>query len=106
MKQDSQDVIIAYCGIVCSKCGAFIKGKCKGCHGDKPMYKNCPIKKCNVAADLATCADCKDFKDLKKCKKLNNLISKIFGLIFRSNRIGNLVHIREIGLEKFKGKNI
>jgi hypothetical protein len=43
---------------------------------------------------------------LKKCKKLNNIISKIFGLIFRSNRIGKLVRIREIGLNGFKEENV
>jgi len=106
MESNIQEIIIAHCGLVCSKCGTFIKGKCKGCHSEKPMFKNCPIKKCNVESNLATCADCKDFQDLKKCKKLNNLISKIFGLIFRSNRIGKLVRIREIGLEKFKEENI
>jgi hypothetical protein len=56
-----------------------------------------------MAANLATCAD---FQDLKKCKKLNSLISKIFGLIFWTNRIGNLVRIREIGLEGFKKENV
>jgi hypothetical protein len=103
---DIQDVIIAHCGIVCSKCGSFRKGKCKGCHSEKPMFRNCPIKKCNLAAKLATCADCNDFQNLKGCKKLNNIISKIFGLIFRSNRIGNLVHIREVGLEAFKEEQV
>ena len=102
MNSDIQDVIIAHCGIVCSKCGSFRRGKCKGCNSEKPMFRNCPIKKCNLAAKLATCADCKDFQNLKACKKLNNIISKIFGLIFRSNRIGNLVDIREVGLETFK----
>ena len=28
--------------------------------------------------------------------------SKLFGLVFRSDRIGNLNAIREVGLEKFK----
>jgi hypothetical protein len=102
MNPSDQNIIIAHCGIVCSKCGAFTKGKCKGCHGEKPMFKNCPIKKCNLGNNLATCADCQEFQDLKECKKLNSFISKIFGLIFRTNRIGNLVHIREIGLETYK----
>jgi len=35
---------------------------------------------------------------------LNNFISRIFGLIFRSDRIGGLYRIREIGLDAFKSE--
>ena len=52
-----------------------------------------------------TCADCKYFQELRECKKLNNIISKIFGFIYKTNRIESLNRIREIGLEKFKAKN-
>lgn len=72
MNTDNQDVVIAYCGLVCSKCGAFKKGKCQGCHSEKPMFKNCPIKRCNIDNSFSTCADCSDFQELKECKKLNN----------------------------------
>lgn len=50
----------------------------------------------------ATCAECTDFQNLKECKKLYNIVSRFFGFIFHTNRIGNLIRIREIGLEKFK----
>ena len=53
-----------------------------------------------------TCADCKDFQELRKCKKLNNIITKLFGFISKTDRIKNLNRIREIGLEKFKSENI
>jgi len=105
MVNDIQEVIIANCGLVCSKCGMYIKGKCKGCFGGKPMYKNCPIKKCNEDNSYSTCADCKEFAELKKCKKLHNIISRFFGFIFRTNRIVNLNRIREVGLEIFKAEN-
>ena len=95
-------VIIANCGLICSKCGMYIKGKCKGCFGGKPMYKNCPIKKCNEDNSYNTCADCEEFAELKRCKKLHNIISRFFGFIFRTNRMANLKRIREVGLETFK----
>ena len=53
-----------------------------------------------------TCADCTDFQELRECKKLNNIISKIFGFIYKTNRIESLNRIREIGLEKFKAENV
>ncbi len=56
---------------------------------------------CVLEREIATCAECTDFKNLKQCRKLNNLIAKIFGFIFRSNRIGNLERIREVAVEQF-----
>jgi len=40
------EVIIADCGLVCSSCGAYGKGKCMGCHGGKPMNSRCSIRVC------------------------------------------------------------
>jgi len=98
--------ILAYCGLVCSNCGMYKKSKCQGCHSAKPMNRHCSMKKCAGGRGFATCADCRDFTNLKECKKLNNLISKFFGLVFRSDRIGNLNQIREVGLEKFKEEKL
>jgi len=104
MSQDTKDLIIAYCGLVCSECGMYRRDRCEGCHSEKPMYKNCKVKQCAVTREYSTCADCTDFVDLKACKKLHNWISRFFGLVFRTNRIGNLDHIREVGLDKFKAE--
>lgn len=102
MNEESKEFILAHCGLVCSDCGMYIKGRCGGCHSDKPMSLNCKVKPCSQDKSYVTCAQCSDFANLKECKKLNNFTSKIFGFIFRSDRIGNLCSIREIGLEKFK----
>ncbi len=102
MAESSSGKIVAYCGLVCSECGAYKKLKCQGCHSDRPMFTNCPVKKCAVSRTYSTCAECRDFEDLKGCRKLNNIVSKIMGFVFRTNRIGNLRRIREIGLERFK----
>jgi hypothetical protein len=70
------------------------------------MNKGCKVKPCAQARNCTTWAECKDFANLAECKKLNNWISKIFGLIFRSDRIGNLSRIREVGLDKFKEEKL
>ena len=101
MAESEKQVIIAYCGLVCSECGAFKKQRCEGCHSEKPMHKGCKVKPCAIERNYTTCAECGDFENLKDCKKLNNFISKIFGLIFRSDRIGNLNQIRQAGLDRF-----
>ena len=102
MSEDSNELVLAYCGLVCSDCGAYRKGRCRGCHSEKPMNARCKVKPCAQENNCSTCAECKDFENLNDCKKLNNIISKIFALIFRSDRIGNLNRIRQIGLDGFK----
>ena len=99
----SELVVLAHCGLLCSRCGMFTRGKCGGCH-EKPMNGRCGVKKCCLEREYATCAECSDFSDLKKCRKLYNFISKIFSFIFRTNRIANLYRVREIGIESFKNE--
>ena len=100
--QPLNEPVVAYCGLVCSDCGAYKKQKCAGCFSDKPLFRNCPVKKCAGERNLTTCADCSEYEDLRQCKKLNSFIAKLFQAIFRSNRIGNLEQIRADGLESFK----
>ena len=102
MKTNDKEFVLAYCGLVCSECGAYLKGRCQGCHSEKPINVGCKVKPCAQQRNYSSCAECADFENLADCKKLNNFISKIFGFIFRSNRIGNLNRIRELGLDKFK----
>ena len=101
MSDNIELVVLAHCGLVCSQCGMYLKGRCRGCHSERPMHSRCKVKRCCLDRQYATCAQCDDFANLKQCGKLHNLISIVFGFIFRSNRIGNLGRIREIGVEKF-----
>ncbi|MBF0543853.1 MAG: DUF3795 domain-containing protein [Candidatus Riflebacteria bacterium] len=98
----NKEVIIARCGLVCSECGSYLKGKCSGCHSEKPMFANCPTKKCTLEKNILTCAECSDFQNLKECGKLHNWISRFFGWIYGTNRIGHLESIRKTNLESFK----
>ncbi|MHC4115618.1 MAG: DUF3795 domain-containing protein [Planctomycetota bacterium] len=102
MSENSKEFVLAYCGLVCSQCGMYLKQRCQGCHSDKPMSLNCKVKPCAQERNYSTCAECEDFSNLKDCKKLNNFVSKIFALIFRSDRMGNLNRIREISVDKFR----
>lgn len=104
MAGDAPDIIVGCCGLVCSNCGAHRKGRCQGCHSDKPMFRNCPVKTCVKFRGFATCAECSAYPDLTQCGKLHNFISRLMGWIFRSDRIGNLNRIRQEGLEAFKAE--
>jgi hypothetical protein len=47
----------------------------------------------------ASCADCKQFSDPSDCKMFNNFISKIFSILFRSNRAACIQQIRDMGIQ-------
>ena len=102
---DQNEILVAHCGLVCSDCGAFKKGKCPGCLSEKPLNRNCKIKACNYENGYRTCADCREFERFEDCGKLNNFISKIFKLVFRSDRMGQLYNIRESGLKSLGGES-
>ncbi len=81
----SDPKLVAHCGLYCGACRAYLKGKCPGCHeNEKASW--CKVRSCCISNGFATCADCKEFPDPNECKKFNNFISKLFGLIFRSDR--------------------
>lgn len=71
--------------------------KCLGCSKNvKASW--CKVRTCCIEKKSDSCADCKDYKDPSTCKKLNNFISKIFGLIFNSDRKACIAQIKKIGI--------
>lgn len=90
---------IAYCGLYCSECGSFKKGKCAGCHGNEKATW-CEIRKCCRTNGYNTCADCVIML-LKECKKYNNFFAKVIGFVFRTERSKCIDRIKEIGSEVF-----
>ncbi len=91
---------IAYCGLYCGACKAYLKGKCPGCMENKKASW-CKVRACCMEHNYATCADCKIVDSIADCKKLNNFIAKLFGLLFRSDRQACIRLIAEKGLENY-----
>lgn len=92
--------LIAYCGLYCGACRSYSKGSCPGCH-DNSKASWCKIRSCNIELGYSSCADCHEFSDIKECRKFNNLVSKFFALIFRSDRPACIGKIKELGYEDF-----
>ena len=88
--------LVAYCGLYCAACGAHRKGRCAGCHGNEKATW-CKIRACCRESGYTTCADCTTYADPRDCRKFHNLISRVFGLVFRSNRRACILRIREVG---------
>ncbi|HUU41226.1 MAG TPA: DUF3795 domain-containing protein [Desulfatiglandales bacterium] len=94
----SDPTLVAYCGLYCGACKAYLKDKCQGCH-DNVKATWCKVRSCCRGNQYSSCAECKEFSDPNDCKMFNNIISKIFSFIFRSNRAACIQQIREIGIQ-------
>ena len=92
--------MIARCGLYCGACGKFLKGKCPGCaKNEKATW--CQVRICCDTNNYKSCADCKEYSYAMKCKKFNNIISKVFAVVLRSDRQACLTFIQEKGYENF-----
>ena len=93
---------IAYCGLDCSKCPAFIARRdnnqtlrektakkwsssdfqvkpdqvnCNGCHSNENLFvfcTNCSVRNCGIEKGFNTCADCGDYPCSDKLETLWN----------------------------------
>ena len=96
----SNFALISYCGLYCGECSSFKKGKCPGCaKNEKANW--CKVRSCNINRGINSCADCDEFEDVMNCKKFNNFISKIFALVFNSDRHKGILYIKEFGYPSF-----
>jgi hypothetical protein len=100
MKKVTTDAaLVAFCGLYCGACRAYLNEKCPGCK-ENTKAAWCKIRFCCIDNKYATCADCRDFKDVDDCRKFNNFLSRIFALVFRSNRKACIEQIRSGGRAK------
>ena len=95
--------LVAYCGLYCGACKAYLKGKCPGC-AENVKAGWCKVRKCCIENNYTSCADCKQLEDFSKCKEYNTFMAKLFGFIFRSDRKACINRIKEIGVEQFAGE--
>jgi len=91
--------LVAYCGLYCGACREFLNEHCPGC-GKNTKATWCKIRSCCIGNSYSSCGDCKDFNDVNDCGKFNNIISKLFAIVFRSNRKACIEQIRDGGLQK------
>lgn len=92
--------LISYCGLYCPACYKYLNGKCPGCQKNEKAGW-CKVRTCSIQHDYASCADCQEFSNAMDCKKFNNPVSKIFALVFKSDRPASLRFIKENGYEAY-----
>lgn len=90
--------LIAYCGLYCGSCRKYLDKKCLGCRkNEKATW--CKIRTCCQENGRHTCANCPD--NVHECKKFNNFFSKVFTMIFKSDREACLMYIRKNGEQPY-----
>ncbi len=100
MRDTVKDVnLVAFCGLYCGACGQYLRERCPGCR-ENTKAGWCKIRVCCLDNKYNSCADCSDFREVNDCGKFNNAISKIFALVFRSNRRACIQQIRDKGLDE------
>jgi hypothetical protein len=90
--------LVARCGLYCGACKSYLTDRCKGCR-ENAKATWCKLRKCCAENGFATCASCASYANPKDCKLFNNLISKLFGLIFNSARAACIAQIKRCGIE-------
>jgi hypothetical protein len=90
--------LVAFCGLYCGACGAYLKDRCPGCH-DNEKASWCKVRTCCTETGYSSCADCTEFDDPKDCRKFHNFISRTIGFVLRSDRPACIAQIRRKGLE-------
>lgn len=101
MKSNEANIeLIAFCGLYCGECRSYKKGSCKGCK-ENTKATWCKIRKCNIEKNTSNCSECTDFNNLNECKLLNNFIGKVFGFIFKTDRVGSLEYIKKAGAIRY-----
>lgn len=93
----SDSKLVAYCGLYCGACKRYLQEKCPGCHGNEKASW-CKVRSCCLSNQYSSCAECKEFSNPNDCTMFNNFISKVFGLIFRSDRAACIQQIKEMGI--------
>ena len=94
----SDPALVAYCGLYCGACKRYLQGKCPGCR-ENQKASWCKVRACGIRNQYASCAECTEFPDPGGCRQFNNFISKLFALVFRSDRAACIRQIRELGLQ-------
>ena len=101
MKEISADSeLVAHCGLYCGACKRYLKEKCSGCK-ENVKAAWCKIRACCIENSYISCADCREFGDPMDCKKFNNIMSKLFAVLFRSNRKACIEMIKDKGYEEY-----
>lgn len=90
--------LVARCGLYCGACKSFLVGKCKGCR-ENSKATWCKVRACCAEKQIKSCAECVEFADPRTCKKFNNFMSKLFGLVFSSDRAACIDQIKQCGLD-------
>ncbi len=89
--------LVAACGLYCGACRRYLEERCPGCR-ENERATWCRVRSCCRERGATTCAECAEFPDPRRCARFNNFVSRVFALIFRSDRAACVDQIRRLGV--------
>lgn len=96
----ANSAMIAKCGLYCGACKAYLKERCPGC-AEATTRAWCPVRTCCLERNYQSCADCAEFPDPMQCRKFNSFMSKLFSIVFRSDRPACIAAIKSLGYDGY-----
>jgi hypothetical protein len=96
----SHNKLVACCGLHCGGCRKYQNGRCPGCHANSEANW-CQVRRCCAERHYSSCADCREYPNPSDCAKFNNTLSKLFGLLFNSDRAACIAAIKTMGLNEY-----
>jgi hypothetical protein len=97
---EANQELIAYCGLYCGACGAYLKGRCPGCRKNvKASW--CRIRGCCAQHEYTSCAECTQHTVPNECTHFDNVFSKLIGWVLNSNREACILMLRHMGRDRY-----
>ncbi|MBN1499318.1 MAG: DUF3795 domain-containing protein [Spirochaetes bacterium] len=91
--------LVAFCGLFCGSCRAYLKGRCKGC-SENTKASWCNIRKCCIENCIKSCAECTK-NGIENCKDFRNPIAKIIEFFTGTSRAKCIDLIKKMDYEEF-----
>ena len=59
------------------------------------------MRRCGIDKKYLSCADCEQFDNPEDCKLFNNIMARLFALVFRSDREACIRQIKAAGITSY-----
>lgn len=92
----SSESLVAYCGLFCGACRAYLQGRCRGCR-ESEQLEWCRVRTCCIEHGWTSCADCTTCADPGDCPSFNSFLSKVMGVVLNSDRRACIRELHRMG---------
>ncbi|WP_458453996.1 DUF3795 domain-containing protein [Methanobrevibacter sp.] len=93
-------LLFSLCGLNCSLCPMFIRGRCSGCREGSTCYMICEFAPCSIEhGNIDYCFECEEYP----CKKYEG-IDLHDSLISHRNQLKDMEKAKAMGIENYRAE--